>query len=57
MPPQSWAHHVLSVKSITTKISRRFAVGRDVGVYEDVCGGLRAQGCFRMLHREKGHDP
>lgn len=37
MLPESLAHCVLSVKSITTKVSRRsFAVEKDVGVYEDV---------------------
>lgn len=56
MLPQSLAHYVLSSKSITTKISRSFAVGRDVGIYERVCGGLRLKAytlCFRILHREK----
>lgn len=49
MLPESLAHCVLSVKSITTKVSRRsFAVEKDVGVYEDVCGRLRAQGTHTL---------
>jgi hypothetical protein len=50
MPPQSWAHHVLSVKSITTKISRSFVV-------EGMWVSRHTQAVLGCYIERRGHDP